>query len=228
MKYMVSKRGVGMKLNLLEKSDYSDLKIVMGKDFSVGDLKDSALFIIDMNNGFSKKGALYSDRVEAIIDNVKEITEIFADKDLPIIAYTDYHNKNSIEFKSYPHHCLEGTDEVELVDAIKVFKDKIKVIRKNSTNAFLSNETQEIIGKLKDKNIKNYVVIGCCTDICIMQFALTLKAYFNENNMESEVYIPLKGVETYDAPWHKGDVMNHFAIYTMQQNGVNIVNSIRK
>ncbi len=33
-------------------------------------------------------------------------------------------------------------------------------------------------------NIDNIIIVGDCTDICIYQFAITLKSYFNQHNIE--------------------------------------------
>ncbi|WP_163248681.1 cysteine hydrolase family protein [Clostridium niameyense] len=213
-----------MKIDLNYNINFQQLKKVQNKTFKIDD--KTVLFIIDMNNGFAKKGALYSDRVQHIIPFVVDTVKNFIKLKAPIIAFTDCHTKNSIEFKYYPEHCLSDTWESELVDELKEFKDNIKVIKKSSTNGFLEDETQKNIKKLIDKGYKNWVISGCCTDICVKQFAESLKAYFNKENLDLEVIIPLNAVETYDALWHNGNAMNLFSLMEMEMSGIKLVSTV--
>lgn len=208
--------------NYSAKLDY--LKSIENSNFNIDN--KTVLFVIDMNNGFAKKGALYSERVEKIIPEIVHTVNICANLNAPIISFTDSHNKDSIEFKEYPEHCLKNTDESELVEELNVFKDKMIVIPKNSTNCFLEDRTQVEVKKLIDSGYKNWVVTGCCTDICIKQFSETLKTYFNKENLDLNVIVPINAVETYDAPMHNADAMNLFSIAEMQMNGIKIVNKL--
>ena len=68
------------------------------------------------------------------------------------------------------------------------------------------------------------VVTGCCTDICVMQFVLTLKAAWNQADRPVEIIVPRQLVETYDAPSHSGELMGGAALVSMLGNGVRVVN----
>lgn len=213
-----------MKLNFNYKVDFE--KLLNIKDNMVLNDK-SVLFIVDMNNGFAKAGVLYSDRVEAIIPEVVKTTELFIKEQRPVIAFTDRHTDKSPEFLSYPPHCLEGTEETEIIDELKVFGEKIHIIPKNSTNGFLEEATQEKVNELINEGVKNWVVVGCCTDICIKLFSINLKNYFNKLNIDNNVIVPINAVETYDAPWHNGDAMNLFSLLDLQSNGIILVNNVK-
>ncbi len=215
-----------MRMNLNPEINFKGLASIEGKKYNISENKKAVLFVVDMNAGFAKKGALYSERVEKIIPDIYKIIERFIQKQCPVFAFTDCHTENSVELKNYPVHCLKGTEETELVEEFKIFKDKIEVIEKNSTNAFLEKETVEILKKLIKSGYESWVIVGCCTDICISQFSLTLKAYLNKENLDHEVIVPVKGVETYDAPWHNGDFMNMAALMEMQMNGIVLVEDI--
>lgn len=213
-----------MKLDFNYKIDFTELKELENINFNIDN--KTVLFVVDMNNGFAKKGALYSDRVEAIIPDVKRMVEKFIKTGAPVIAFTDSHTKESIEFRSFPEHCLDDSIESELVGELKKFENNIKLIRKNSTNGFLEKETQQMIKELIEKKYRNWVIIGCCTDICVKFFATTLKCYFNMNNLDMNVIVPIKAVETYDAPYHNANAMNLFSLLDMKMNGIKIVNDI--
>lgn len=215
-----------MNLVIDDFKEFESLKECPETKFTIKPDEKSVLFIVDMNNGFAKEGSLYSERVEQIIPEIVEITKLYLKNQLPVIAFTDCHPLDSVEFTNYPPHCLENTPEAEVVDELKILGDKLRIIKKNSTNGFLEKEAREVIDSLAAEGCKKWIITGCCTDICILQFALTLKTYFNTQNIESEIIVPISAVETYDAPWHNGDAMNLFALYNMQMNGIKIVGKI--
>ena len=185
------------------------------------------LFIIDMNNGFAKSGPLSSKRVEKLIPSIVEDVEIFNSFNNPIIAFTDSHKKECLEFKSYPIHCLENSYESEIVDEIKQFND-IMIIKKSSTNAFLEEETKKYIDSFVRDGYKNFVLCGCITEVCVKQFAQTLKAYLNVINKDINVIVPINSVDTYDSPEHNADIINLFSFYEMNSCGIKIVKNIIK
>jgi nicotinamidase-related amidase len=188
--------------------------------------EDTAVIVVDMINGFAKKGALYSGRIEGIIPYLTKVLSLF--KGYHKIFFADQHTEDSVEFLSYPAHCLRGTEESEIIEELMPFvQDNGIVIPKNSTNGFVSNGFS--IWLEKYSHAKNFVILGDCTDICVLQFALTIKAYFNERNIPSKVVVPVPGVETFhlDATNHHADLMNVFALYNMKLNGIELVSDIR-
>ena len=206
-------------------SDLNFIKLNNVKEFCIDN--KSVLFVIDMNNGFAKSGPLSSKRVEKLIPSIVEHIEIFNSFNNPIIAFTDSHKKECLEFKSYPIHCLENSYESEIVDEIKQFND-IMIIKKSSTNAFLEEETKKYIDSFVRDGYKNFVLCGCITEVCVKQFAQTLKAYLNVINKDINVIVPINSVDTYDSPEHNADIINLFSFYEMNSCGIKIVKNIIK
>ena len=206
-------------------SDLNFIKLNNVEEFCIDN--KSVLFIIDMNNGFAKSGPLSSKRVEKLIPRIGEDVEIFNSFNNPIIAFTDSHKKECLEFKSYPIHCLENSYESEIVDEIKQFND-IMIIKKSSTNAFLEEETKKYIDSFVRDGYKNFVLCGCITEVCVKQFAQTLKAYLNVINKDINVIVPINSVDTYDSPEHNADIINLFSFYEMNSCGIKIVKNIIK
>lgn len=197
-----------------------NLEKLKSKKINELNLSKTMLFIIDMNNGFAKKGALYSDRVEALINPITNLAKILEAKNCEIIAFTDSHNKDSIELRSYPTHCLENDYESKIVDEISTIKN-LKVIPKNSTNGFFCLEDKNF------NNIDNIIVVGDCTDICIYQFVVTLKSYFNQNNIDKNIIVPMNLVDTYHIDnIHNAEIMNIVFLNSMIQNGVEVIKEI--
>lgn len=182
----------------------------------------TVLCVIDINNGFAKAGALYSNRVEVKIEAIAALAETCLDKKIEVLAYTDHHPEDAKEFGAYPPHCVGDTIESELVDELKSLVGKgLKEIKKNSTNGVLAYNP--VIGR----EGKNYVVIGCVTDICVYQFAVTLRAYLNEKQLDGDVYVVEELVQTFDIDgFHHGNLMHVTFLKSLMDNGVKVVSGV--
>lgn len=116
---------------------------------------------------------------------------------------------------------MENDVESELVDELKSIEN-LQILPKNSTNGFFALENLDF------DNIDNIIIVGDCTDICIYQFAITLKSYFNQHNIEKNIVVPMNLVDTYDIPnVHPAEILNLVFFNSMIQNGVNVLKEIR-
>lgn len=171
-----------------------------------------ALFVVDMINGFVKEGAMHDlkimDIVPVILNQVKEF-----EGDCYFIR--DAHEQDAIEFNSFPTHCLKDSSESEVIDELKPFVKH--EILKNCTNAF------HAIDKDLYSQYDEFILCGCCTDICVMQFALSLKTYLNQIDRISKVKVIKDGVATYDAPHHKAEGYHQMALKLMEQSGIELI-----
>lgn len=186
------------------------------------DLKgeETVFVIVDMVNGFARDGVLKSPRVEGLIAEITKLSNGCDQLQISKLAFADCHTMASPEFDSYPVHCVEGTNEGEIVDEIKEIGGYI-LIPKNSTNGFLEEGFQKWLDE--NQQINTFIVTGDCTDICVQQFAVTIKTWFNMKNKKSRIIVPVNAVETYDLGFHDGDLMNMMALYNMMTNGIEIV-----
>lgn len=183
----------------------------------------SALIIVDMINGFIREGPMMSERVEAIIPEIVELSKKCDKLKIQKIAFADNHTDVSPEFDSYPRHCLKGTSESEIVDEIKAAGGYV-LIPKNSTNGFLEEAFQKWLNT--NDQTDTFIITGCCTDICVQQVAITLKTWFNKNNRNSRIIVPVNAVETYDLGPHDAELTNTMALYNMLINGVEVVKEV--
>lgn len=184
----------------------------------------AALFVVDMINGFVREGVLQSPRVERLIPRIKDMMEKANKRGLQIVAFADNHPEHSPEFGSYPQHCLSGSSESEMVDELRQAAP-YTLVRKNSTNGALSAEFQRWWAEHQE--IQTFILVGDCTDICILQLALWLKAAANELNRYVRVVVPIDATETYDLGLHQGDLMHLLALYNMSMNGIEIAASVQ-
>lgn len=184
--------------------------------------ESTRLCIIDINNGFAKAGALYSDRVEGKIGAIVELAKASLDRGLEVLAYTDHHPEDAKEFNAYPSHCVGSTIESELVDELKpLLKEGMKEIHKNSTNGVLAYNPAE------KGDGKDTIVIGCVTDICVYQYAVTLRTYLNEHDLEGDVYVVEDLVQTFQIDgFHHADLMHVTFLKSMMDNGVKLLSKL--
>lgn len=186
---------------------------------------NTAVIVIDMVKGFYNVGPLASQRVEKIIRPIIVLNEkTFGYKK---IFFIDSHTENSIEFKSYPIHCLNLSEEEELIDELKdgaTIHSNTSYIKKNSINGFHSPQFNKWLKE--NTQIDKFIVVGVCTDICVESFTMALRTYFNEHNINKRIIVPVNMVETYDAGNHNAELMNMMALYKMKSNGIEVVKEI--
>ena len=184
---------------------------------------ETAIIIIDMLNGFVKCGNLKNGRNIEINDKIANFLKKVTELKIPKVFLADSHTDASTEFSSFPSHCVKNTFEAQVTKEIAEIND-YHFIEKNSTNGFFA---PGFISWLKNnKHINNFIVIGVCTDICIQQFCLTLKAYFNQINIQKSVFVPIDLVETYTDELRDAGLANLMSLYNMYINGIKIVSEI--
>ena len=187
------------------------------------DKSKTAFVVVDMVRGFYNVGPLASDRVEKTIEPILKLNEQL--KDCKKVFFIDSHTEDSVEFKSYPVHCLKGTVEEELIEELK---DKVdsntSVIRKNSINGFHAPDFK--LWLEENSEIENFIVTGVCSNICVETFVITLKTYFDEKNMDKEIIVPMDATETYELGKHNAELMNLITFYKLKSNGISVVKKI--
>ena len=152
------------------------------------------LFIVDMVNGFVKEGSMHDAKIMDIVEVIQKECETHEDR----LFIADTHEEEAMEFRSFPPHCIK------------------EVLEKNSTNTF------HVLNKAILKDYDSFKIVGCCSDICVMQLALSLKTYLNQMNMTQPVRVVEKGIATYDAPYHPAKQYHQIALQLMEQAGIMI------
>ena len=183
----------------------------------------SCLIIVDAVNGFIREGAMSDRQIESIIPPITELMKKCKSANIPIIAFADCHSKDCAEFASFPSHCVDGTHEAEIVDEIKT-EGGYTLIKKNSTNGYHESDFIKYLQENPDTD--TFIVVGDCTDICVMQLCLAIKTGFTAQNKNVNIIVPANCVETYDAPAHGSDFANIAAYTLMSGSGIKFVSEI--
>ena len=132
------------------------------------------LVIVDMINGFVYDGNMAFTESQAVIDSIVKLATHFTNKNYDILAFRDDHLADSLEFRAYPVHCLKGSTESELISELQIFENIIDN-PKRSTNGVNTPQFQAL---LQEKTYTEIVVVGVCTDICVLQTTLSLITQF--------------------------------------------------
>lgn len=183
----------------------------------------TALVIIDMTRGFAFEGPLSSPRVGALVPVIEALAKVCLDKGIPVIAPSDHHAPEAEEFSAYPPHCVSNTEESELVSPLKALSG-ILTLPKNSTQIWHATAFQNWFKK--NDNRSTWLLTGDCTDICVLQFALALKTYYQSENIQAQIIVPVNAVNTFDTPDHPGDLYHLIGLDLMAAGGVTLVRQI--
>jgi nicotinamidase-related amidase len=154
------------------------------------------LIIVDEVNGFATVGAgnlapqVPNEQVSVMVSETNRLAHSFTQQAMPVLAFLDTHDSGKQE-PPYPPHCESGTGEEDLVPELKWIEKEPQatLVRKDCTNGFIGAFQQDgsnaVIDWVKDNNVANVLVVGICTDICVMDFVLTLLSARNHGMLPS-------------------------------------------
>ena len=177
------------------------------------------LIVVDMVNGFVRTGVLHDEEIAKVIPRQIKLIKDAQKEEWLIIFIKDTHNINSKEFKrfGYTTHCLKGTYQAELVDELKEYEDEDNTIsiEKNSTSFMEAPKFREVVKQLE--NVKEYNIVGCCTDICVFNGSMGLANYLDEWNKDVIIKVYEDSIATYNEA-NRGDYVNAAKLLMKQQS----------
>lgn len=178
------------------------------------------LIVVDMVKGFVNVGPMADPTINNITPEIVKLVNDFINENELVAFIKDNHEKDCLEFKKFPPHCVIGTEEADLINELQVYEKDNLVYPKNSTSTMFAPNFFNDIDMMK--NLREVIVTGCCTDICVMNLVIPLINYFDQMDRDVKVIVPKNAVETYDAPFHNRDNWNNMAFDFMKQAGADI------
>ena len=220
--------------------------------FETGDRR-CGLVIVDEVNGFASVGAgalappAPNEQVDRMIAETDRLARRFAEKGAPILAFLDTHEPGKPE-PPYPPHCEQGTGEEELVPALAWLADSpgATLIRKDCINGFVGaidpdSGDNRVAAWVNRERLESVLVVGICTDICVMDFVLTMLSARNHGLMPtlSDIVVYEAGCATYDLPKeaarslglpdtaaHPQAMTHHLGLYFMASRGAILASAV--
>lgn len=197
-----------------------------------------AVLPVDVTSGFCSEGPLSSTRVGGIVGPIVRLLRRAFDLGVRhFILPQDTHSENAVEFGSFPPHCMRGTDEPVTVSELRdlPFSDRFLVIEKDSISSDIDTELEAWLADHPE--VTTFLVVGDCTDLCVYQLAMYLRLRANALSLRDvRVIVPVDGVDTFDIPVevaeqigampHHGDLMHLIFLFSMAQNGIEIVQKV--
>lgn len=186
-----------------------------------------ALFIVDMNNGFVNDGAMANPAYNNLVPEQLKLVEKFRRDEQLVNFILEGHVVEATEFLTnqgaYPEHCVLGTEEAELIPQLKPEEnhENTNIYYKNSINGGLNLDLQIDLEDLND--LKEIVIAGVCTDLCVLDFARTLARLMDEINHKVKIFVVASACDTFDLPGHNRAEEIERAYHMMEAAGIEIV-----
>jgi nicotinamidase-related amidase len=204
------------------------------------------LVIVDEVNGFCTVGAgalaprAPNAQVAQMVAETERLARRCAAEGRPIAAFLDTHQPGVPE-PPYPLHCERGTGEEDLVPELQWLKnaDNVDLIEKDCINGFIGaidvkTGDNRIGAWIARHALDSVIVVGICTDICVMDFVLTLLSARNHRLVPplEDIVVYAPGCATYDLPrdvvraaglpetaFHPQAIAHHAGLYMMASRG---------
>lgn len=184
-------------------------------------MKKEICVVVDMINGFINEGVLSDPSINKIVPETVKIVEHFLTENKDVLSFQDTHTMSSLEFEFYPPHCLNGTRESDLIPELKPFELRMIKIEKDTTNGFFAEGFQTYLKNNPD--LESVTIVGCCTDICVLQFAQSLKTYTQTIGKRLEIKVVENAVDTFHTPNHDKKAFHDQALNLMRNAGIQVI-----
>lgn len=213
---------------------------------------ETGLVIVDVVNGFCTVGAgnlapKAPDRqISEMVAETVRLARRFSERRWPVLAFLDTHEADKPE-PPYPPHCIRGTGEENLVPELAWLADEpdAKLLRTGCINGFVAAiepihdgrhgaSHNRVTDWVNSHRLKSLVVTGICTDICVLDFVVTMLSARNVDLMPTlrDVVVLEPATATYDLPGelvaslglpataaHPQAAAHHMGLYVMAARG---------
>ncbi len=220
----------------------------------------SGLVIVDEVNGFCTVGAgnlapkAPDEQIAAMVERTDRLARAFRAKKLPVLAFLDTHEPDRPE-PPYPPHCIRGTGEENFVPELAWLEadPDVTLVRKDCINGFVGAiepaaargqhglTHNRVVDWINAHRLETVVVVGICTDICVMDFVLTLLSARNHGLVPTlrDIVVYEPACATYDLPRataqdlglpptasHPKWITHHMGLYFMASRGARLAGEL--
>ncbi|TYJ10695.1 hypothetical protein E1A91_A11G224800v1 [Gossypium mustelinum] len=236
---------VSATIDLLKKElPFEEGSLVLSKDVKTG------LVLVDVVNGFCSVGAgnlapVKPDKqISYMVKESARLAKLFCGEKWPVFGFLDSHHPDIPE-PPYPPHCIAGTDEARLVPDLQWLENEANATLKckDCIDGFLGSVEKDgsnvFVDWVKKNQLKAILVVGICTDICVLDFVCSTLSARNRRMLTplEDVIVYSGGCATFDLPVHVAkdingalahpqDLMHHIGLYMAKGRGARIVSEV--
>ncbi|KAB2058199.1 hypothetical protein ES319_A11G218100v1 [Gossypium barbadense] len=236
---------VSATIDLLKKElPFEEGSLVLSIDVKTG------LVLVDVVNGFCSVGAgnlapVKPDKqISYMVKESARLAKLFCREKWPVFAFLDSHHPDIPE-PPYPPHCIAGTDEARLVPDLQWLENEANATLKckDCIDGFLGSVEKDgsnvFVDWVKKNQLKAILVVGICTDICVLDFVCSTLSARNRRMLTplEDVVVYSGGCATFDLPVHVAkdingalahpqDLMHHIGLYMAKGRGARIVSEV--
>ncbi|TYI56792.1 hypothetical protein E1A91_D11G236500v1 [Gossypium mustelinum] len=236
---------VAATIDLLKKElPVEEGSLVLSKDVKTG------LVLVDVVNGFCSVGAgnlapVKPDKqISYMVKESARLAKLFCGEKWPVFAFLDSHHPDIPE-PPYPPHCIAGTDEARLVPDLQWLENEANATLKckDCIDGFLGSVEKDgsnvFVDWVKKNQIKAILVVGICTDICVLDFVCSTLSARNRRMLTplEDVIVYSGACATFDLPVHVAkdingalahpqDLMHHIGLYIAKGRGARLVSEV--
>ncbi|KAK8709967.1 hypothetical protein V6N13_145312 [Hibiscus sabdariffa] len=236
---------VSATIDLLKKElPVEQTSLLLSQDIKTG------LVLVDLVNGFCTVGAgnlapvQHDKQISCMVRESVRLARLFCEKKWPVFAFLDTHHPDIPE-PPYPPHCIAGTDEARLVPDLQWLENEANATlrRKDCIDGFLGSVDKDgsnlFVDWVNKNQIKAILVVGICTDICVLDFVCSALSARNRRMLTplEDVIVYSSACATFDLPIHVAqdidgalahpqDLMHHIGLYMAKGRGARIVSEV--
>eukprot|EP00271_Cylindrocystis_brebissonii_P001906 TRINITY_DN12231_c0_g1_i1.p1 TRINITY_DN12231_c0_g1~~TRINITY_DN12231_c0_g1_i1.p1 ORF type:complete len:257 (+),score=41.71 TRINITY_DN12231_c0_g1_i1:331-1101(+) len=211
------------------------------------------LVIVDEVNGFCTVGMgnlapqQQNAQIESMVEKTNALAQEFSNRGWPILAFMDTHEKDKPE-PPYPPHCVRGTGEELLVSSLEWLREdpSAMLMEKDCIDGLvggirLEDGSNKVVDWILGNALDTLLVVGICTDVCVMDFVLTTLSARNHGLLGElkDVLVLSEACATYTLPREQAESLgmpphvahpqratHHLGLYFMQSRGAVIVDQL--
>jgi nicotinamidase-related amidase len=211
----------------------------------------TGLVIVDEVHGFCTVGAgnlapqAPNSQVDRMVEETDRLARRFEAEGRPIMVFMDTHEPGKPE-PPYPPHCERGTGEENLVDRLAWLEEArhATLLRKDCINGYvggIEGGRNLVVDWINDNRLEALLTVGICTDICVMDFVLTMLSARNHEVTPTlkDIVVYEKATATYDLPRaaaegqglpatlaHPQALTHHLGLYFMASRGAVLAETV--
>lgn len=205
---------------------------------AIRDPRRGAIVSSDLIVGFTHEGRLASSRVGAVAPRAAHLfRKAYVYGVRYFLLSQDTHSPRAPEYAAWGRHCERGTHESQTSPQLAElpFSDEFTIFEKNSLSLDIATGMEGWLSEHPE--VRDFIVVGNCTDLCVYQAAMFLRMQANALDIQDrQVIVPTDLVDTFDMPLdtamkmgtmpHPGDFFHLVFLYHMAMNGIQIVRTI--